>query len=72
MSLQSIVDTTKTLVDDKNAAAQLDVTPGTLAAWRSTGRYNLPFVKVGRKVRYRQVDLDCWLQKRRYESGATA
>lgn len=72
MSLQSIIDSAKVLLDDKAAAEQLDVTPGTLAAWRSTGRYNLPFVKVGRKVRYRQVDLDNWLQMRRQDSGATA
>ncbi len=72
MSLQSIINAPKVLVDDKTAAAQLDVTPGTLAAWRSTGRYNLPFVKVGRKVRYRQADLDTWLDKRRQASGATA
>lgn len=72
MSLQSIINATKVLVDDKTAAAQLDVTTGTLAVWRSTGRYNLPFVKVGRKVRYRQADLDTWLDKRRQASGATA
>lgn len=60
------------MLDDKAAAALLDVTPGTLSVWRSTGRYNLPFVKVGRKVRYRQTDIEAWLQKRYRESGATA
>lgn len=60
------------MLDDKAAAALLDVTPGTLSVWRSTGRYNLPFVKVGRKVRYRTSDIEAWLQKRYRESGATA
>ena len=60
------------MLDDKAAAALLDVTPGTLSVWRSTGRYNLPFVKVGRKVRYRHSDIEAWLQKRYRESGATA
>jgi len=72
MTLQSIVQASKELLDDKAAAAVLDVTPGTLSVWRSTGRYALPFLKVGRKVRYRQSDLLAWLQKRTRETGTTA
>lgn len=53
------------LVDDDTAAAQLGVTVGTLAIWRSTGRYNLPYVKIGHKVRYWQADIDAWLERRR-------
>ena len=30
---------------------------GTLAIWRTTGRYNLPFYKAGRMIRYRMTDL---------------
>lgn len=52
------------LLDDTQAAAALDTTTGTLSVWRSTGRYNLPFVKVGRKVRYRAGDLRAFLAKR--------
>lgn len=37
-------------VDDKQAAEVLDVKPSTLAVWRSTGRYRLPYLKVGRLV----------------------
>lgn len=59
------------LLDEKQAAQRLDVTPGTLSVWRSTGRYALPFVKVGRKVRYRLSELDAWLAKRTRTSGAT-
>lgn len=46
-----------TLLDDGLAAEALAVSRGTLAVWRSTGRYNLPFVKVGRLVKYRVGDL---------------
>lgn len=60
------------LLDEKQAADYLTVTPGTLSVWRSTGRYCLPFVKVGRRVRYRLSDLDAWLEARSRESGATA
>jgi predicted site-specific integrase-resolvase len=52
------------LLDDSQAAAILDVTTGTLSVWRSTGRYALPYVKVGRKVRYRAGDLKAFLEKR--------
>lgn len=60
------------LIDDRAAAAMLDVTPGTLSVWRSTGRYSLPFVKIGRKVRYRKADIEAWLDRRTRETGATA
>lgn len=72
MSLQEIIAASRELLDEKQAAAKLDVTPGTLSVWRSTGRYALPFVKVGRKVRYRTTDLDLWLAKRTRANGATA
>lgn len=72
MSVQNIVHASKDLLDDKAAADLLDVTPGTLSVWRSTGRYALPFLKVGRKVRYRRTDLMTWLLTRTRSTGATA
>jgi hypothetical protein len=52
------------LVDDKAASTYLGVTAGTLSVWRSTGRYPLPFVKVGRRVRYRIGDLLAFVESR--------
>ncbi len=52
------------LVDDKAASTYLGVTAGTLSVWRSTGRYPLPFVKVGRSVRYRIGDLLAFVESR--------
>lgn len=46
----------------KQAAEYLGVTEGTLAVWASTGRYQLPFIKVGRKVFYRQSDLNAFIE----------
>ncbi|HUU92202.1 MAG TPA: helix-turn-helix domain-containing protein [Phycisphaerae bacterium] len=44
------------------AAAYLGLRAGTLAVWRCTGRYNLPFIRVGRKaIRYSRADLDRFL-----------
>jgi excisionase family DNA binding protein len=45
------------LMSADEAAKFLSVSPGTLAVWRSTKRYFLPFVKMGHLVRYRQSDL---------------
>jgi len=42
----------------KNAARYLDFSPGTLAVWDCTKRYNLNPQKFGRSVRYRRSDLD--------------
>ena len=49
----------------KEAAEYLRVTEGTLAVWATTGRYNLPYIKVGRKCVYLQVDLDRFMENRR-------
>ena len=72
MTIQSIIEEGRDLLDEKAAAQFLDTAPGTLSVWRSTGRYALPFVKIGRNVRYRRADLIAWLEKRIRETGATA
>jgi excisionase family DNA binding protein len=46
------------------AAQYLGVTPKTLEVWRCTKRYNIPFIKVGRLVKYRKADLDAFLESR--------
>lgn len=60
------------LLDEDAAANLLDVAPGTLSVWRSTGRYELPFIKVGRNVRYRRGTLLSWREARTRNSGTTA
>lgn len=59
------------LLDERDAARLLDVSPGTLSVWRCTGRYQLPYLKIGRKVRYRRFDLEAWLDTRARTMGAT-
>lgn len=53
------------LLSRREAAEYLSLKPQTLALWACTGRYGLPLIKVGRYARYRQSDLDNWLQSRR-------
>ena len=61
----------RNLVDEKEAAVIFGVSPGTLQVWRSTGRYAIPFLKVGRLVKYRRSALENWLESRTRLSGAT-
>jgi transposase-like protein len=52
------------LLSTEAAARRLDVTPGTLSVWRSTKRYPLRFVKIGRKIRYTSADVEAFIQSR--------
>lgn len=52
------------LLSREQAAEYLGVTPQTLAVWASTHRYDLPFVKIGRLVKYRKADLDTFITSR--------
>lgn len=72
MTLENIVQAGRDLLNEQEAAQFLDIAPGTLSVWRSTGRYNLKFLKVGRSVKYRRADLLAWLDARVRQSGATA
>lgn len=58
------------LLTAKAAAKLLDVPPSTLANWRSMGRYKIPFLKIGRNVRYRHSDLLAWMDAHTYQSTA--
>jgi len=52
------------LLSRNEAAKYLGVKPGTLVIWACTGRYNLPYIKVGRLARYRKSCLDAFLTRR--------
>jgi len=45
------------LLTPREVAAMLRVAVGTLAVWRSTKRYPLPYLKLGHAVRYREEDI---------------
>ena len=49
---------------NEEAASYLGIKPATLEIWRCTKRYEIPYLKIGRCVRYRRTDLDHWLQSR--------
>ena len=54
------------------AAEFLGVSIGTLEVWRCTKRYPLPYVKVGRLVKYRRSDLEAWLASRTVSCAAAS
>lgn len=52
------------LMTEQEAAELLKVKPGTLNSWRCLGRHGLPYIRVGRAVRYKRSDLERWLDNR--------
>ncbi|WP_081579023.1 helix-turn-helix domain-containing protein [Leptospirillum ferriphilum] len=50
------------LLPPKETAKLLGVQEQTLAAWRLYGR-DLPYVRVGRLIRYRKSDVLAWIEK---------
>jgi hypothetical protein len=63
------VGTANALLTEDEAAALLKVQPATLATWRVRGRPNLPFVRIGRCVRYRQQDIGAFIEGHLYHSA---
>ena len=51
------------LLSRNEAAQYLGIKPQTLAVWASVGRYDLPYIKVGRCPKYRVEDLDAFLER---------
>ena len=56
------------LLNSKQAADYLGIAVETLNVWRCTKRYDLPYIKVGRLVKYRQSALDAFLESRTQSS----
>lgn len=49
--------TQERLMTPPEAAEILGTTEGTLRVWRCTKRYPLPYVRLGRAIRYRESDV---------------
>ena len=55
------------LLTPREVAGILGVSIGTLEVWRSANRYPLPYVKVGRAVRYDASDVEAFISMRKRE-----
>jgi len=53
------------LLDPEATAEFLGMSAGTLAVWRCTRRYDLPYVRVGAKIMYALDDLAAWIESRK-------
>lgn len=52
------------LLSEAATAELLGIQPNTLSVWRVKRSHSLPFIKVGRLIRYRRQDVLSWLQRR--------
>lgn len=60
-------------IEESLAAEVLDTTKGTLCTWRCTGRHRIPYIKIGRNVRYPLRGLAEYMVQRTYvQVGAKA
>lgn len=51
------------LTDTNGASGLLNIPAKTLIKWRSTGQNNIPFVRIGRKIKYRTTDLKAYIER---------
>lgn len=58
------------LLTPAQVATTLGLSHRTLAAWRSSRRNPLPYVKVGSRVRYRPQDISAWLESQTHAKAA--
>lgn len=49
------------ILPNVTAAEYLGITPHTLNVWRCNKRFDIPYIKVGGRVRYRKSSLDNFL-----------
>ncbi len=54
----------KTLLTPQEVSEILGVSVETMSVWRSVNRYPLPFVKIGRLVRYKPDDIEAFIKSR--------
>lgn len=58
------IDSSTELLTRDEAAKYLGISPRTLAVWACVKRYQLPYVKMGRLVKYRRSVLDNFIERR--------
>jgi excisionase family DNA binding protein len=61
----------RALLTPQQVSEYLGVPPGTLANWRYLGR-GPAFVHLGRHVRYREVDVDEWVEAHLSDAGGAS
>jgi len=57
----------KRLISVSDASKYLGISKQTLNCWRYSGSNVIPFIKIGRLVKYRITDLDEFIRKNKYK-----
>ena len=57
------------LLTRKQAAEYLGIKEQTLACWAHAHRYDLPYYKIGRTVKYKLADLESFIQRNQFGLG---
>ena len=65
------MDKEEELLNEQEVAEILKIKPATLAQWRCLKRFNLPYFKIGKLVRYKAEDLKKWIENRGVTDGKT-
>ena len=61
MSQSEITLSDDVIITTAQASKLLSTPESTLNKWRSTGENNIPYLKIGRNVRYRTTELKKWV-----------
>ncbi|MGZ8955531.1 MAG: helix-turn-helix domain-containing protein [Methylovulum sp.] len=51
------------ITDTNGASTLLHIPAATLIKWRSTGENNIPYIRIGRQIKYRTADLRAYIEK---------
>lgn len=62
MAFQHLSFDIDTLTDTEGASTLLAIPAATLIKWRSTGEVRIPFVRIGRQIKYRTRDLKAFIE----------
>ncbi len=59
------------LLSPKQVEEEYGIPVGTQAVWRCTKRYAIPYLKLGRLVRYNRAAIETWLESRTINGKGT-
>ena len=65
-------DNLQKLLAPREVAEILGISVATLAVWRCVQMYDLPWVAVGRAIRYRREDVVAFVERRTQHPGPSA
>lgn len=51
------------LLDTQGAAKILNIPAKTITKWRSTGENDIPYIRIGRAIRYKPSDLIAYIER---------